>query len=195
MKRFIVTSLLLVCIFMLLPMTADAKSSMSRLNRMRLVVGRELLEMNAENWQSLLPYYTHDIEYHEPSVDVYGIDVMTEFLYRLIFISSPDLVTTVEEEICIDDMYAANWLVEGPFNGSPYSAKGMTVMKFHPRSKMVYYQRDHYSEGDIMINIPPAGRTDRGVQDILQVRRGPDVHLPAGAAALRRCLRGESASV
>jgi hypothetical protein len=154
MKRFIATSALLVCIVMLLTLAASAESDMSRLNRERLAVGRELLEMNAQNWQSLLPYYSHDIEYHDPIVDIYGIDVMTEFLYRLIFISSPDLVTTVEEEICIDDMYMASWTMVGSFSGVPYEAKGTTIMKFRSRSTIVYYQRDYYSEGDIMASIP-----------------------------------------
>jgi hypothetical protein len=42
----------------------------------------------------------------------------------------------------------------GAFDGVPYSAKGMSIIKFRPRETQVYYQRDYYSEGDIMINIP-----------------------------------------
>ena len=42
----------------------------------------------------------------------------------------------------------------GVFNGVPYSAKGMSIIKFRPKETQAYYQRDYYTEGDIMINIP-----------------------------------------
>jgi len=154
MKRFSLKSAVLVSIIMLLPALISAESDMSRLNRERIEVGRALLEMNAENWQSLLPHYTQDIEYHDPIVDIYGFDMMAQFLQRLLVISSPDLITTVEDEICINDQYMASWTMVGSFGGVPYSAKGTTIMKFRKRSTMVYYQRDYYSEGDIMANIP-----------------------------------------
>ena len=84
---------------------------------------------------------------------------MTEFLYRL-FGSTPDLITTVEDEITIDGTYTATWKMEGIFfpdessPGIPYVAKGMSIIKFRPKSTDVYYQRDYYTEGDIMISIP-----------------------------------------
>jgi len=58
------------------------------------------------------------IQYQDPIVTVEGIGMMTEFLARL-FGSTPDLVTTVEDEICIDDIYAATWTMVGQFNGVP----------------------------------------------------------------------------
>ena len=42
----------------------------------------------------------------------------------------------------------------GYFNDVPYSAKGMSVIKFRLKEAQVYYARDYYTEGDIMINIP-----------------------------------------
>jgi hypothetical protein len=78
---------------------------------------------------------------------------MSEFLARL-FASSPELVTTVEEETCINGIYTATWTMVGSFDGVPYSANGMSIIKFRPRSLKVYYARDYYTEGDIMINIP-----------------------------------------
>jgi hypothetical protein len=42
----------------------------------------------------------------------------------------------------------------GAFDGVPYSAKGMSIVKFRPKETQAYYQRDYYTEGDIMINIP-----------------------------------------
>jgi hypothetical protein len=160
--RTFIGALAAVTCMVLLPLTADAKSNSSHLNRERLEVGRALLEVTSENLASILPYYTDDIEYHDPIVDVHGIGDMTEFLYRL-FGSTPDLVTTVEDEIAIGDMYTATWTMEGIFiadpadpenSGVPYEAKGMSIIKFHPKSTDVYYQRDYYSEGDIMMAIP-----------------------------------------
>ena len=127
MKRFIAAFAVLV-LFLTLSATAGAESDKSRLNRERLDIGRGMLDMNAQSWQSMLPYLTHDIEYHDPVVDIQGIDLMTEFLYRLIFVGSPDLVTTIEEEICIDDRYMASWTMVGSFNGAPYQARGMTIL-------------------------------------------------------------------
>ncbi len=151
-----------VIVCLLLPLAAVAESNSSSLNRERLEVGRALIEVTFDNLGSIIPYYTDDIEYHDPIVDVYGIGNMTEFLYRL-FGSTPDLITTVEEEIAIDDMYMATWTMRGIFiadpsdpvgSGVPYEAAGMSIMKFRDKTSDVYYQRDYYTEGDIMIAIP-----------------------------------------
>ncbi|MGD9140294.1 MAG: nuclear transport factor 2 family protein, partial [bacterium] len=153
MRRFVATFLVFAGVVMLVTMMASAESDMSRLNRERKAIGRALLEMQSGDWPSLLHNYTEDIEYHDPIVTIYGIDMMAQFLGRL-FGSTPNLVTTVEDEICINGIYAATWTMDGFFNGVPYSAGGMTIIKFLPKSTKVYYQRDYYTEGDIMINIP-----------------------------------------
>lgn len=153
MKKFILVPLLFMGIIMLLPAMASSESDMSRLNRERAAIGRALIEMQSDNWQSLLQHYTYDIEYHDPIVNINGIDLMSQFLARL-FASSPNLVTTIEDETCINGMYSASWVMDGYFDEVPYSARGITIIKFRGKSTKVYYQRDYYSEGDIMINIP-----------------------------------------
>lgn len=77
MKKFIATTMLFALILML-PVTTFAESNSSKLNRDRLQIGRELIEVTSANWSSVLPYYTEDIEYHDPIVDIYGIDTMTQ---------------------------------------------------------------------------------------------------------------------
>jgi hypothetical protein len=123
-----------------------------RLHRERLEIGRALVEINAGNWQSLLPYYTEDYEYHDPIVDIYGFDMLVPFFARL-FASSPNLVTTVEDQMLIGDVYTATWTMVGSFNGVPYSARGMSILKFRKRSLQTYYSRDYYSEADVMETI------------------------------------------
>ena len=160
MNRLRNLAALVICIA-LLPSLADAESNSSRLNKERLEVGRALIEVTSENLASIIPYYADDIEYHDPIVDVNGIGEMTEFLYRL-FGNTPDLVTTVEDEIAIDGLYTATWTMTGTFRvspdpaipGVPYTAKGMSIVKFRDKSTSVYYQRDYYTEGDIMVAIP-----------------------------------------
>jgi len=124
-----------------------------RLRRERLEIGRALVEINASNWQSLLPYYTDDYEYHDPIVDIYGFDTLVPFFARL-FASSPNLVTTVEDQMLIGNVYTATWTMAGQFNGVPYSAKGMSILKFRDWSTQTYYSRDYYSEADVMATIP-----------------------------------------
>ena len=60
-------------------------------------------------------------------------------------------------------MYTATWTMRGVFiadhsnplnSGVPYEAKGMSIIKFRDKSTDVYYQRDYYTEGDIMTAIP-----------------------------------------
>jgi hypothetical protein len=51
-------------------------------------------------------------------------------------------------------MYTATWTMWGSFSGVPYEAKGVTVIKFVEKSAQAYYQKDYYSEGDIMAAIP-----------------------------------------
>jgi hypothetical protein len=79
---------------------------MSRINRERKAIGRALIEVQSDSWPAILPYYTGDIEYQDPIVTIQGIGLMTEFLARM-FVSSPDPVTTIEDEICINNKYMA----------------------------------------------------------------------------------------
>jgi len=154
MRKLYLTSIVFaVAIALLLPLTAIADSDMSRINRERREIGRALIEVQSYNWPGVLPYYTDDVEYQDPIVTIEGIDMMTEFLARL-FISTPDLVTVIEDETCINNKYMATWTMYGAFDGVPYAANGMSVMKFRPGSTQVYYQKDYYTESDIMINIP-----------------------------------------
>jgi predicted SnoaL-like aldol condensation-catalyzing enzyme len=131
----------------------DWKGSPLKLQQERLKIGRALIESNGANWQSLLPYYTEDYEYHDPIVNISGLDALVPFFARL-FVSSPDLVTTVEDEMLIDGVYTATWTMVGQFNGVPYSAKGMSILKFRDWSTQTYYSRDYYSEADVMATIP-----------------------------------------
>jgi hypothetical protein len=147
-----ITSLAIIAA-LLVPLAATAESDSSHLNRARKDIGRQLIEVQSDNWPTVLQYYTSDIEYHDPIVTIEGIETMTQFL-AMLFTSSPNLVTTIEDEICINDIYTASWTMEGFFNEVPYSAKGMSIIKFLPRETLVYYQRDYYTESDIMINIP-----------------------------------------
>jgi len=154
MRRLVTCTAVFVCILALTPVLAGSKGfGLGRLHRDRLEIARELLEVQYANWPSVIPYYTEDIEYHDPIVDIYGIEMMAQFLERLLG-SSPDLVTTIEDQTLEGDVYTATWTMAGQFAGVPYSAKGMSIMKFRPRSSQVYYQRDYYTEGDIMMNIP-----------------------------------------
>jgi len=132
----------------------DDVDDTAQLQQARLEIGRSLLEVQAPNVDEILPYYTDDIEYHDPIVDIDGIKDMSAFLNQLIIGASPNLVTIVEEETLIDDIYSATWTMSGDFLEVPYQAKGISIFKFLPNSTQVYYQRDYYSEGDIMTTIP-----------------------------------------
>ena len=157
MRKLINTTVLLACTFMLIAVVDDAEAGRLRqlhdLRQDRLEIGRGMLEVQNVDWTTLLQYYTDDIQYHDPIVDVYGIDMLTEFLGRL-YGSSPNLVTTIEDETLVGDVYSATWTMVGSFSGVPYEAKGISIIKFHRWSRKVYYWRDYYTEGDIMSNIP-----------------------------------------
>lgn len=151
MKRMMAAFALMVCVMMILPTRAEG--GRPQLYRQRLEVGRALLEVQFANRAEVLPYYTDDVEYHDPIVDIYGIEEMAAFLDRLLG-ASPDLVTVIEDETLVGDHYSATWVMSGSFFGVPYEARGISIFKFRPRSAMVYYQRDYYTEGDIMATIP-----------------------------------------
>lgn len=183
MKKAIGTTALLSCALLLLLVSADAQASgLGRLHRDRLEIGRALIEAQSSNWQSILPYYTADIEYHDPVVDIYGIDMMAQFLARL-FTSSGDLVTTIEDETLLNGVYSASWTMAGQFNGVPYSAKGISIIKFRGLSRQVYYQRDYYSENDIMINIPGLDQAAIGFRTYYRCAVDPTFVCPLEAAA------------
>ncbi|HYW67985.1 MAG TPA: FlgD immunoglobulin-like domain containing protein [bacterium] len=194
MKRLVTTTAVLaVAIAMLLPLAASAESDMSRLNRERKEIGRALIEVQSDNWPSVLQYYTYDVEYQDPIVTIQGIDVMTEFLARL-FISTPDLVTIIEDEICINDTYMATWTMIGAFDGVPYSAKGMSVMKFRPKDTQVYYQKDYYTESDIMINIPGLAEPAEAFRVYYRCAVDPTFDCPLPPPSARTAAAGESKS-
>ncbi len=183
MRKTFGTTALLACALTLLLASSDAEaSSLGRLHRERLEVGRALIEAQSSNWQAILPYYTADIEYHDPVVDIYGIDEMTEFLGRL-FASSGDLITTIEDETLLNGVYSASWTMVGQFNGVPYSAKGISIIKFRGLSKRVYYQRDYYSENDIMINIPGLDQAAIGFRTYYRCAVDPTFDCPLETAA------------
>ena len=48
-----------------------------------------------------MPCHTDDVKYKNPIVTIQGIDVMRELLARLSD-STPDPVTVIEDEICIE---------------------------------------------------------------------------------------------
>lgn len=125
MKKIIGTSALLAYM-MLLSFTAIAESDSNHINNVRKAIGRELIEVQSNNWADILPFYTDDIEYHDPIVTIKGINTMAQFLGR--FISPPDLVTTIEDETCINGIYTATWEMTGHFDSVPYTTKGMSVI-------------------------------------------------------------------
>jgi len=172
--------LLLAGALMLAPAFAAADSH--ELDEQRLAIGRALIEVQSDNWQTILPYYTDDIEYHDPIVDIYGLETMAGFLGQL-FGSSPDLVTTIEDETIRDGVYISAWEMVGQFTGVPYSAKGISIIKFRDETTQVYYQRDYYSENDIMINIPGLDQAAIGFRTFYRCAVDPTYECPLGEPA------------
>ena len=158
------------------------RSGLGRIHRDRLAIGRGMLEVQNVDWTSLLRYYDDDIEYHDAVVDIYGLDMVTQFLGRL-YGSSPDLVTTIEDETLVGDVYSATWSMVGSFNGIPYEANGVSIIKFHPRSRQVYYWRDYYTEGDIMVNVPGFDLAIEGFRTYYRCAVDPTFECPLGLPA------------
>jgi len=182
-KKLVAPLVFLVCTLSLLSTFSDAEASgRPQLYRERLEVGRALIEVQSSNLPSILPYYTEDIEYHDPIVDIYGIETMTGFLFQL-FGSSPDLVTTIEDETLVDGVYSVTWTMVGQFAGVPYDAKGISIIKFRDRTARVYYQRDYYTEGDIMANIPGLDQAILGFRTYYRCAVDPTFDCPLKGAA------------
>jgi len=175
MKKFISALALIASIVTIL--STQAEAGRPQLYQQRLEVGRALLEVQSTNVAEVLPYYTDDIEYHDPIVDIYGIQEMTGFLYQLLG-ASPDLVTIIEDETLIGDIYSATWIMAGQFLGVPYQAKGISIFKFRPRTALVYYQRDYYSEGDIMATIPGLDQAILGFRTYYRCAVDPTYECP-----------------
>jgi hypothetical protein len=156
----------------------DTNNGSDQLYQERLIAGRMLLEVQAHNVEEALPYYSDSIEYHDPIVDIYGIQDMTEFFNNLIVIASPTLVTIIEDETLIGDIYSATWTMSGDFLNNPYQAKGISIFKFVPNSTQVYYQRDYYSEGDIMTTIPGMDQAILGFRTFYRCAVDPTYDCP-----------------
>ncbi len=161
----------------------DDDDDEAKLHEERMEIGRALLEVQATNISEVLPYYTEDIEYHDPIVDILGIEDMTAFLNQLIVGASPNLITIVEDETLTEDTYSATWEMSGDFLEVPYQAKGISIFKFMPDSKKVYYQRDYYSEGDIMATIPGLDEAIEGFRTYYKCAVDPSYECPLAPTA------------
>lgn len=201
MKKFIQAMAVLSGIIIILIIQAcsndDSNDDSLRLYEDRLEIGRALLEVQASNIEEVLPYYTNDIEYHDPIVDINGIQDMTAFLNQLIAGASPNLVTTVEDQTLIDDIYAATWTMAGDFLDAPYQAKGISIFKFLPNSTQVYYQRDYYSEGDIMTTIPGLDQAIAGFRMFYRCSVDPTYicPLPPSAVSAEKSLQASPSEI
>lgn len=184
MKRLIQAYAMLVGTAAILVTQACSNDSSPKLHQMRFEVGRALLEVQAPDVDKVLPYYSDDIEYHDPIVDINGIEEMTAFLNQLIIESSPNLVTIIEDETLIDDTYSATWVMSGDFLGVPYQAKGISIFKFLPNSTTVYYQRDYYSEGDIMATIEGLDQAIGGFRTYYRCAVDPTFECPFSSPTL-----------
>ena len=144
--------------------TVFAESPSSRLNRERLEVGRKIVEQ-ADPLETILPYYTEDFEYFDPIIHVVGKEDMQVFLTEFLGTQS-GFFTITENEITSRDIYMSNWVMGGTFlldptnpdSGFYYEAPGMSIVKFREKTTDVYYQRDYYSESDIMKEIQGLGQ-------------------------------------
>ena len=138
----------------------------------QLVVGRELVEVNAENWTSIIPFLDNDYEYRDPIVKIVGSSTMYEFLDNL-FVGSSDLITIVEDETLADNIYMATWNMSGELDGSFFNAPGMSIVKFIPGTTQVLYSRDYYTEGDIMLGVPELADIASGFRLVYQCAVDP----------------------
>jgi hypothetical protein len=62
--------------------------------------------------------------------------------------------TTVEDETLADGVHMATWTMAGMFDGAPFSAPGMSIVKFVDGTTQSDYSRDYYTEGDVMTGVP-----------------------------------------
>ena len=161
----------------------DSNEDENKLYNERIKVGRLLLEVQAPGVADAIPYYSDNIEYHDPIVNINGIKDMTAFLNQLIVGASPNLVTIIEDEILVNDTYSATWVMSGDFLGSPYQAKGISIFKFLPNSTQVYYQRDYYSEGDIMATIKGLDEAINGFRTFYKCSVDPTFKCPLAPAS------------
>jgi hypothetical protein len=76
-----------------------------------------------------------------------------------LFVASSNLITTIEDETIADDIYFATWTMSGEFDGSAFSAPGMSIVKFVEGTTQTYYSMDYYTEGDIMLGVPQLAET------------------------------------
>ncbi|MEJ2722755.1 MAG: FlgD immunoglobulin-like domain containing protein, partial [bacterium] len=158
------------------PETVNRSRGSGGIHAKRMEIGRALVDVRAESWQSVLPYFDEDFEYHDPIIDIYGAETMAQFFGRF-FGSNPTLVTTIEDETMDKDVYAATWTMDGQFNGVPYSAKGMSIVKFRAGTRVIY-QRDYYTEGDIMLSIPGLDEAASGFRTYYRCAVDPTFDCP-----------------
>ncbi|WP_430817882.1 nuclear transport factor 2 family protein [Carboxylicivirga sp. RSCT41] len=135
-----------------------------KLLKKQLSVGRLLVQLDADNWPTIIPYLADNYEYHDPIVDIYTPATMADFLGRL-FSQSQDLITVVEDETLVDDIYMATWTMTGVVNGAVIEAPGMTIVKFKRGTTELIFSRDYYSEGDIMIGIDQLSQAVMGFRE------------------------------
>ena len=168
MRRTYVLSIF--CTFLLLFMTGSALAQITpgcdraADEATRAATARALVDVEADNYESVINYWAEDIIYKEPVLTNSGRQEMLDYLAAVFggsYYGFPsDKAVTVKDELIKthpDDSatYIATMEWSATLGTAFYIQTGMSIIKFRPGEGCPYYQRDYFTEGDTWWNLPP----------------------------------------
>lgn len=130
----------------------------------RAATARALVDVEADNYESVINYWAEDIIYKEPVLTNSGRQEMLDYLAAVFggsYYGFPsDKAVTVKDELIKthpDDSatYIATMEWSATLGTAFYIQTGMSIIKFRPGEGCPYYQRDYFTEGDTWWNLPP----------------------------------------
>lgn len=144
-------------------------------NESRVETARQLLTLNASNYQDRIEYWAEDVIYKDPIFTNNGRDEMQVYLDAMFSdalygippsreVSITDELATTSEDGAM--IYMATVKSTTGADDSLNVQSGMSIIKFRADEGCPSYHRDYYSEGDHWWTIPKFHTTTKGFREV-----------------------------
>lgn len=144
-------------------------------NENRVETARQLLTLNASNYQDRIEYWAEDIVYKDPIFTNNGRDEMQVYLDAMftdaIYGIAPSREVSITDELArtSEDGAMIYMATLKSITGSGEALNiqsGMSIIKFRANEGCPNYHRDYYSEGDHWWTIPKFHTTTKGFREV-----------------------------
>lgn len=123
--------------------------------------------LNSDTMHLVDEFYDRDIEFHDPVVNIKGVDQMRKY-YQNLYQHVKSIRFEFSDEVVDGDTHAAVWkmiLISGLNKGEPVELQGISHIKFGGLENKAIYHRDYFDMGQFVYeDIPVLGGVIRFIK-------------------------------